>query len=47
MIWTIIILILGVWLERRFHPVVKKEADGQRWLHYNSGKGRRNKRVLF
>jgi len=45
MIWTILCTVLGVFLERRFHPSIVFK-DGV-WFHYNGAKGARNKTKWF
>lgn len=46
MIYTAIVLFVGIVVESKFHPRVKKETDGY-YVHYTAKKGVRNKQKLF
>jgi len=46
MIYTLIILVLGVFIEKKYSPRVKNENNGW-YFHYSSKKGARNKKKLF
>lgn len=46
MIITIILIIIGVIIEKKFSPRFKHENAGW-YFHYSSAKGARNKKKLF
>jgi len=46
MIFTILLVVLGIYLEKRFSPRIKKEGDNINF-HYTASKGARNSKTLF
>jgi hypothetical protein len=46
MILTIILVVLGIYIEKRFSPRVKRE-NGYFFFHYTAQKGARNKQKIF